>query len=371
MRTQRRWGAIGVGVALALTFLLLLVLGTVRPDGGAGQPAPPAAQGSPGPAWMRRLGPGELPPQFVLFSFDGAGSHEHWQRVLADAKVVNAHVTAFLSGVYLLPRSRKDNYVAPGHAPGASTIGFGGSEEEVRTRIADLNAASGAGHEIGTHYNGHFCKGQEPSVGVWTAAQWTDELDQFFRFLHDAAGQGLRVAGDTIKGGRTPCLEGRFDELLPVLAKQGMSYDASQISDGLAWPAQRAGVWQFWMPLVRVPGLKNHKVIMMDYNLFYAMNKAKDDPSRSAEFTKITLDTYRAAYDAALAGNRAPLVVGNHFNDWAGGAFGTATEQFLGEVCTKPETVCATYTEVIDWMNHQDPAVLEGFRGLPKAQAGV
>jgi hypothetical protein len=366
MRTRRRWGPISVGLALGLAFLVLVVLGTVEPGSKGNAATTPPPQGRP--AWLRKLAPTEQPPQFVLFSFDGAGSHDHWQRVLAASKAVGAHVTGFLSGVYLLPRTRKDDYTGPGHDPGDSSIGFGGTEEEVRTRIADLNAAMDAGHEIGTHYNGHFCKGQEPSVGVWTADQWTSELDQFFGFLHNAAGQGLRVAGNLIKGGRTPCLEGRFEALLPVLAKRGMTYDGSQISDGLAWPDKQLGMWEFFMPLVRVPALNNRKVIMMDYNLWFAMNKAKDDPTRSAEFAKITLDTYRNAYDAAVNGNRAPLVVGNHFNDWAGGAFSTATEHFMGEVCGRPETVCATYSEVIEWLRLQDPAVLDGFRALPKAQ---
>jgi hypothetical protein len=366
MRSRRRWGTIVLGGALGLTFLVLVVVGTVPPDGSDAAPAPVAAAGPP--AWLRPITPGELPPQFVLFSFDGAGSHEHWQRVLAAAEAVGAHVTGFLSGPYLLPHDRKQDYTGPGHAPGDSAIGFGGSIEEVRTRIADLNAAVAAGHEIGTHYNGHFCKGMEPSVGTWTAEQWTSELDQFFRFLHDASGQGLRIAGNMIKGGRTPCLEGKFDQLLPVLGRRGMTYEASQISEGLAWPEKKHGVWQFWMPLVRVPALKNRKVIMMDYNLWYAMNRAKDDPARSAEFTTITLDTYHAAYEAALAGNRAPLVVGNHFNDWAGGAFSTAAERFLGEVCVKPETVCATYSEVIAWLELQEPAVLADLGAMPKAQ---
>ncbi len=367
MRTRRRWGPISTGIALGLAFLVLIVLGTVEPDGiPTGTAAAAAAQGPP--PWLHKLAPNEQPPQFVIFSFDGAGSHDHWQRVQAKSKAVGAHVTGFLSGVYLLPRSHKDDYTAPGHDSGDSAIGFGGSDEEVRTRIADLNTAIDAGHEIGTHYNGHFCKGQEPSVGVWNADAWTSELDQFFGFLHNAGGQGLRVTGNLIKGGRTPCLEGNFAELLPVMAKHGMTYDGSQISDGLAWPEKQQGMWEFFMPLVRVPGLNNRKVIMMDYNLWFAMNKAKDDASRSAEFAKITVETYRAAYAAASKGNHAPLVVGNHFNDWAGGAFSTATEQFMGEVCGKPGTVCATYSEVIEWLRLQDPAVLDGFHAQPKAQ---
>jgi hypothetical protein len=368
MRTRRRWGSISLGGALGLTFLILIVIGTVPPAGsGAPDAAAAEARAAP-PPWMRALTPGELPPQFVLFSFDGAGSHAHWQRTLETSKAVGAHVTGFLSGLYLLPHDRRRDYTGPGHEPGDSAIGFGGSAEEVRARITDLNAAVEAGHEIGTHYNGHFCKGTEPSVGTWTAGQWTSELDQFFRFLHGASGQGLRISGKMIKGGRTPCLEGNFDELLPVLARRGMAYDASQISDGLAWPRRKDGVWQFWMPLVRVPELKNRKVIMMDYNLWYAMNRAKEDPARSAEFTATTLDTYRAAYDAAFNGNRAPLAVGNHFNDWADGAFSSAAEQFMNEVCVRPETVCATYTEVIDWLQLQDPAVLADLYAMPNAQ---
>ena len=62
-------------------------------------------------------------------------------------------------------------------------MGFGGTDAEIATRIKDLNAAYAAGHEIGTHYNGHFCSGVEPSGGVWTTADWNNELDQFFGFL--------------------------------------------------------------------------------------------------------------------------------------------------------------------------------------------
>ncbi len=42
-----------------------------------------------------------------------------------------------------------------------------------------------AGHEIGTHYNGHFCAGAEPSGKDWNTADWNSELDQFMTFLTD------------------------------------------------------------------------------------------------------------------------------------------------------------------------------------------
>ncbi|WP_026425027.1 hypothetical protein [Actinokineospora inagensis] len=374
MARKRRWEFIGVGVALAVVAGFLVVQGTRSPEQRAEgtsavttTPSPQAAPKQP-PPWMRKLRPGERPPQFVLFSFDGAGSHDHWQEFLPLARRVNAHFSGFLSGIYMLTDDQRTAYVGPGHLPGKASIGFGGSADEVRTRINDLNTAIDQGNEIGTHYNGHFCHGAEPSVGRWSAAQWNDELDQFFAFVDRGRQQGLKVDPATIKGGRTPCLEGRWDQLLPTLAARGMDYDTSQVSDGLAWPTTQYGVWEFAMPSVRVPGLHYKKTIMMDYNFWYSLNKAKEEPARAPEFTKIVLETYERAYDAAFNGNRAPMVVGNHFNTWSGGAFLAATQQFMGETCAKPDTVCATYSEVIEWLKLQDPAVLDSFRKLPNAQ---
>jgi hypothetical protein len=367
---DRRWGPIATGVALALTFLVLVVLGTA---GGPAQENPaeegPVAQGKVSPPnWLRKLKPGEKPPQFVLFSFDGAGSHDHWQRILPLAEKVNAHVTGFLSGLYLLPDHLRGTYNGPGHGSGRASISFGGTDAEVATRITDLNAAVAAGHEIGTHFNGHFCAGNEPSGAVWSRSDWTSELDQFFDILRDAAARGLRVPEDKIKGGRIPCLEGDPNAFLPAMSARAMTYDTSLTTEGVAWPELKDGVWEFWVPVVRVPALAGKKVTMQDYNLWYALNGAKEEPGRDAELTAATLDTYRAAYQAAYNTNRAPLTIGNHFNDWSGGAFSRATEQFMNEVCVRDNTVCVTYGDVLKWMKLQDPAVLDTFRQKPHAQ---
>ena len=361
----RRWEPIAFGIALTLTFLILVGLGTIGP---ADERDDPAAAAQDGPSWMRTLRDGEKPPQFVMFSFDGAGSHPHWQRVLPLAKKANAHVTGFLSGIYLLPDSRREEYTGPGHAPGRAAISFGGSDDQVAVRIEDLNAAIAAGHEIGTHYNGHFCQGNEPSAATWTRAQWQAELDQFFTFVRDATARGLLVAEDQIEGSRTPCLEGDLEALAPVLAARGLSYDSSRTSDGIAWPTMEKGVWEFRVPIVRVPALDRRKVVMQDYNLWYALNGAREEPARDDEFTEVTLDTYRAAYQAARNTNRAPLTIGTHFNDWSGGAFSRATERFMAEVCVREETVCTTYSRVIEWMELQDQEVLDRFRAMPPAQ---
>jgi hypothetical protein len=364
-------------LACALVLVLAMVVGHQFPSTPAGAAADPVREQTDRAAArlaavMHPLAPGERAPQFVIFSFDGAGSHDHWQRVMALAGNAEARVTGFLSGLYLVPDAEKARYRGPGHQAGKSSIGFGGSDADVATVVADLNEARARGHEIGTHYNGHFCAGSEPSVGTWTEAMWNSELDTFSGFV-EAAGRdrGLQLVPADIKGGRTPCLEGKWDRAYPAMRAHGLTYDSSRTSNGIAWPTDEGGIREFWMPIVRVPALGGKRVIMMDYNLWFSLNGARDQPERAARFTEATLDTYRAAYDAALAGNRAPLVIGNHFNTWSGGAFFAAVERFLPEVCVRPETVCATYSEVSAWMDLQAPEVLAGLRAAPNAQIPV
>ncbi|GAA4542680.1 hypothetical protein [Pseudonocardia xishanensis] len=83
------------------------------------------------------------------------------------------------------------------------------------------------------------------------------------------------------------------------------------------------------MPTVTVPAL-GRTVVPMGYNLWFVLNGAKDQPARADELAQVTLGAYRAAYESAPAGNRAPLVVGNHFNDWSGGGFARAVEESMG-----------------------------------------
>ncbi|GAA1261082.1 polysaccharide deacetylase [Saccharothrix xinjiangensis] len=385
---MKRWGLASTGVALALTLAVLAVMGARDPGptddvGDLASPLPMAPRATTGssaaaappptvpmpanpPAWMRRVQPGEKPPQFVLFSFDGAASKPHWDRILPLSREVGAHVTGLLSGVYLVADQDAVAYTGPGHQPGYSSIGFGGSRADVELRIDYLNDAIAAGHEIGTHYNGHYCHGDEPSVGRWNTEQWNRELDQFFAFVERARGEGFKLDPATVRGGRTPCLEGDWGQAFPAMRGHGLVYDTSHVSLGVVWPSVRDGLWEFPMPEVRVPAL-DRQVVMMDYNLWFALNGAREEPARADDFKQVVLDTYRSVYQAAFNGNRAPVVVGNHFNEWAGGAFSRSVEEFMREVCARPETVCATYTEVIQWMQLQDPGLLAQLRRMPPA----
>ncbi len=387
---MKRWGWLTTGVALALALVLVMTLGPNKDPENQAESGPlPMAPRLPTPKdagptptvpaptqeqlqkqpWMHKLAPGEKPPQFVLFSFDGAVSKQHWDKVLPIAKAKNAHVTGLLSGVYMLADQDNAQYQPPaGLKRGVSDISFGGSRQDVAARIGYLNQVIEAGHEIGTHYNGHFCSGgTQPSVDKWDNKAWNQELDQFEQIVDRSRAAGLNLPKGAVRGGRTPCLEGNWDEAFPAMAAHGLVYDTSKVALGVQWPSIQNGLYEFPMPEVKVPAL-GKQVVMMDFNLWYSLNGAKDQPERAADFANIVFDTYKSVHQAALNSNRAPIVVGNHFNEWNGSAFSTAMEQFLEYVCDKPETVCATYTEVIQWMQLQDPAVLDHLRRMPAAR---
>ncbi|MFE1175428.1 hypothetical protein ACFW5B_24005, partial [Streptomyces sp. NPDC058773] len=74
------------------------------------------------PPAPEKLQPGQKPPQFVVFSWDGAGEVGNglFPRFRKLARDHNAAMTFFLSGLYLLPESKKRLYHPPNNPVGAS-----------------------------------------------------------------------------------------------------------------------------------------------------------------------------------------------------------------------------------------------------------
>jgi hypothetical protein len=350
---------------VVLAGALVVTLGVVLATGRSGTtPAPakaPAALAAAVPAIA--LEPGQRPPQFVIVSFDGAGDHDKWTFWRGVAAKSGMRFTGFLSGVYLLDRDHRTDYTGPGHAAGASSLGSWNTPAEVRTLVRDLNSAYGAGMEIGTHYNGHFCAGSAPSGGDWSTAAWSSELSQFFRFW--AAHHDLTIPASTVRGGRTPCLEDQPDQLGPALKAKGFSYDTSRTANGISWPEQdRWGLWEFPLAYVPLAGTGSG-VVSMDYNFWVKQTGNPPSTHDTAASSQQVLQTYRAMYKAAYSGNRAPLVLGNHFNSWNGNAYTQALAHFVEETCRKPETRCVPYRDVIAWMQAQTPATLKALQARP------
>ncbi|HKY66187.1 MAG TPA: hypothetical protein VJM49_07445 [Acidimicrobiales bacterium] len=58
-------------------------------------------------------------------------------------------------------------------------------------------------------------------------------------------------------------------------------------------------------------------------------------------------------------------MIGNHVDRWRGNAGNAAVFDCMDEVCGRLDTSGATYTDVIAWMELQDPAVPAGLQARP------
>ncbi|WP_432022858.1 hypothetical protein [Streptomyces parvus] len=323
------------------------------------------------------LEPGQKPPQFVIFSWDGAGEVGNglFPRFLELAKEHDAAMTFFLSGLYLLPESKKSLYRPPNNPRGASDIGYL-TDDHVKDTLKYVRQAWLDGHEIGTHFNGHFCGGSG-SVERWTPAQWHSEINQAVSFVTEwRTNTGWEneepLPFDYRKelvGGRTPCLLGQ-DNLLPTASKLGWRYDASSPGGRQTWPVKRGGVWDLPLQAMPFPG-HSFEVLSMDYNILanQSKNSTKGMPSRYPGWRQQATDAYLAGFQRAYESNRAPFYIGNHFEEWNGGIYMDAVEEVIKKVADKDDVRLVSFRQYVDWLDAQDPAVLAKLRTLEVGQA--
>jgi hypothetical protein len=328
----------------------------------------------------RRLAPGEQPPQFVVFSWDGAAnlSTGLFPRFRALAGELGASMTFFLSGLYALPVSHRMSYRPPRHPVGSSEIGFL-STSAVLATMSEVRAAWLDGHEIGTHFNGHFCG--TTGVGRWSSADWADEIAQAQQFVqtwktttgaHDAPPLPFDYRAELI-GGRTPCLLGQ-QALLPTAAALGWKYDASSPGGAQMWPDKRHGLWDLPLPAVPFPaagpGQSDH-ALAMDYNFLYKHTggRTTGDPARYPAWRAEARDAYLAGFERAYTTNRAPYFIGNHFEQWNGGIYMDAVEDAMRAIAARPGVRLVSFRQLIAWLDAQDPVVLARLRSLPVGAA--
>lgn len=69
----------------------------------------------------------------------------------------------------------------------------------------------------------------------------------------------------------------------------------------------------------------NHRQITMDYNFYFSQTgiKAGTPEQTAADSAQVTA-TYDDMFDATSNGNRAPLILGDHFNSWNNNAYSDA-----------------------------------------------
>ncbi|MEU5028195.1 polysaccharide deacetylase family protein [Streptomyces milbemycinicus] len=330
------------------------------------------------PSAPERLEPGQKPPQFVVFSWDGAGEVGNglFPRFRKLAKDHGAAMTFFLSGIYCLPESKKKLYRPPNNPVGASDIGYL-TDDHVRMTLKNVREAWLEGHEIGTHFNGHFCAGSG-SVGNWTPAQWRSEIDQAVSFVTKwRTNTGFKDLeplpfdySKELVGGRTPCLLGQ-DNLLPTAKELGWRYDASSPGGRQVWPTKKQGIWDFPLQQIPFPG-HSFEVLSMDYNILanQSQNSTNAPPANYPGWRQQATQAYISGFQRAYETNRAPFFVGNHFEKWNGGIYMDAVEAAIKHIADEKnkDVRLVSFRQLTDWMDAQDPKVLAHLQGFGVGQ---
>ncbi|MFF4304130.1 hypothetical protein [Streptomyces sp. NPDC001601] len=332
------------------------------------------------PAAPEPLEPGQTPPQFVIFSWDGAGEVGTglFPRFLDLAKEHGASMTFFLSGLYLLPESKKRLYDPPNNPRGASDIGYL-TDEHIKATLANVRRAWLEGHEVGTHFNGHFCGGYG-TVGNWTPKQWRSEIDQAKAFVKEwRTNSGwtdlppLPFDYDKeLVGGRTPCLLGQ-NNLLPTARELGWRYDASSPGGRQVWPEKKLGIWDLPLQQIPFPG-RSFEVLSMDYNMLanQSVNSTKAPAYNYPHWRTQSAQAYIAGFQRAYTTNRAPFFIGNHFEQWNGGIYMDAVEQAFKHIAREKEKGAdvrmVSFRQFVDWMDVQKPEALTKLRTLDVGQ---
>ncbi|MGW6263569.1 hypothetical protein [Streptomyces sp. NPDC055085] len=323
-----------------------------------------------------RLEAGQTPPQFVVFSWDGAGEVGNglFSRFLQLGHDHGVSMTFFLSGLYLLPESKKRLYQPPNNPVGASDIGYL-TDGHIKETLRNVHQAWLDGHEIGTHFNGHFCSGPG-SVANWAPTQWRTEIELAQSFVKSwRTNTGWRSHpplpfdyDKELVGGRTPCLLGQ-ENLLPVVRDLGWRYDASSPGGLQRWPTRKMGVWDFPLQGIPFPG-HQFEVLSMDYNILanQSKNSTRAPSSNYRAWRTQATEAYMAGFQRAYETNRAPFFIGNHFEEWNGGIYMDAVEDTLKQIASKPDVRIVSFRQLADWLDAQDPGVLDKLRTLNVGQ---
>jgi hypothetical protein len=273
-------------------------------------------------------------------------------------------MTFFLTGLYLVPEARRRAYQPPGRPAGASAISFMSARTVHRT-IAEIGQAWVEGNEIGTHFNGHFCG--RGGAATWSSRAWRQELGEVEKFVstwRSITGfddlPPLPFTFDDIVGGRTPCLEGRR-KLLPVIGRLGWRYDSSGTRDA-TWPTRdRYGIWNLSMHAVPFRG---RRILPMDYN-FLVNQSGRDTRAHRRHWRAEVEHSLLAGLQRSRHGNRAPLVIGNHFSPWRHGIYLDAIERTVERFAGFPDVRLVSFRQLVDWLDAQDPHVLRTLQRLP------
>jgi len=295
-------------------------------------------------------------PQFIVFAFDGSRSVGMWKDTQAfedemAASSTPIHFTYFINAVYFLNERDRALYQPPLHALGESAIGFGGSDQEIADRVAQVNSAYAQGNEIASHTVAHY-----NGIG-WSAGDWTQEFNSFDSLLFHRTGTDpegsplphFTFGPDEIAGFRAPEL-GTSPGLYDALAARNFRYDASLVGDEKKWPYKDAqGLWEFPLGSINLAGWTT---LSMDYSIYMSQTGVQDSafkgtPLWNSLYAEL-LSAYEHSFQDNYSGARAPLYVSHHFSLWNDGLYWEVMKSFAREECGKPDVHCVSYRDLAD-----------------------
>ena len=196
-------------------------------------------------------------------------------------------------------------------------------------------------------------------------------LDDWRTFNPQAASAGpLPFNSSVVKGGRTPCLEGKRPAMYKAFKEAGYRYDTSN-SGTLTWPKQVTnGLWNIPLQSIKVAG-SNYQTLSMDYNFLVNQNNGNQQAPQAKcdEIEDVTYNSYVNALKSVEKDNRAPLILGNHMNDWVCGAYTNALTRFMEDTGKNhPEVKFISSLDLVNWMEAQDPTLLAQWQQMPPAK---
>ncbi len=301
-------------------------------------------------------------PQFVIFSFDGAKSIDIWKETRKFANEMTAigkplKYTYFINTAYFLTDENKTIYTGPHKNPGTTNIGISDGIEDIRQRIKQINLAKEEGHEIASHTVGHF------SGRSWSKEEWTQEFNSFKDILfgldkiypNDNLPK-LNLTPNDIIGFRAPYLD-ISPGLYESLHDDHVAYDSSEVSQDNGWPTKdENGMWHFPLGVTRL-NPESNSIIAMDYNIYArqtsALNQIHKGTTAWHQMYNDTLYGYENYFNSNYSGNHAPVLIGHHFENWNDNVYWYAMKEFAYEVCGKPQVVCTSFKDVVDYLNNR------------------
>jgi hypothetical protein len=94
------------------------------------------------------------------------------------------------------------------------------------------------------------------------------------------------------------------------------------------------------MQQIPFPG-HSFEVLAMDYNMMFNQSRTPNgDPSMRSTWGNQAREAFLAGFRRAYRSNRAPLIIGNHFERWNGGIYMDAIAEAGAQMAAPRRAVC-------------------------------